>query len=104
VTKLRELFDKNRARWANWPCMKRAPPRRRELGACQPGARSWDDYLQVSRKSPGKDYGTRDTFGMTHKRIAVHEPVGVVGAITPWNVPLYVNIGKVVAALLPAAP
>jgi len=25
---------------------------------------------------------------------------GVVGAITPWNVPLYVNIGKVIAALL----
>jgi len=24
----------------------------------------------------------------------------VVGAITPWNVPLYVNVGKVVAALL----
>jgi hypothetical protein len=30
----------------------------------------------------------------------VREPVGVVAAITPWNVPLYVNIGKVVAALL----
>jgi aldehyde dehydrogenase (NAD+) len=30
----------------------------------------------------------------------VYEAVGVVGAITPWNVPLYVNVGKVVAALL----
>jgi aldehyde dehydrogenase (NAD+) len=26
--------------------------------------------------------------------------VGVVAAITPWNVPFYVNVGKVVAALL----
>ena len=26
--------------------------------------------------------------------------LGVVGAITPWNVPLYVNIGKVVCGLL----
>src|SRR5690606_6206468 len=33
-------------------------------------------------------------------RLVLHEAVGVVGAITPWNVPLYVNIGKVVAALL----
>jgi aldehyde dehydrogenase (NAD+) len=30
----------------------------------------------------------------------VREAVGVVAAITPWNVPLYVNVGKVAAALL----
>jgi aldehyde dehydrogenase (NAD+) len=35
----------------------------------------------------------------SHRKI-VHEPIGVVGAITPWNVPLYVNVGKVVSALL----
>src|SRR3546814_6856826 len=27
-------------------------------------------------------------------------PICVVGAITPWIVPLYINVGKVVAALL----
>jgi aldehyde dehydrogenase (NAD+) len=33
-------------------------------------------------------------------RLVVHEAAGVVGAITPWNVPLYMNIVKVVSALL----
>ncbi|MET0270773.1 MAG: aldehyde dehydrogenase family protein, partial [Sphingomonas sp.] len=45
-------------------------------------------------------YGEKEAFGSVHKRVGVRESVGVVGAITPWNVPLYVNIGKVVAALL----
>ena len=35
----------------------------------------------------------------SHRQI-VYEAIGVVGAITPWNVPLYVNVGKVVSALL----
>ena len=47
-----------------------------------------------------KDYGTRAAYGFDSHRKAVYEPIGVVAAITPWNVPLYVNVGKVVAALL----
>ncbi len=47
-----------------------------------------------------EDRGLRTTYGFDSHRTIVHEPLGVVGAITPWNVPLYVNIGKVVAALL----
>jgi aldehyde dehydrogenase (NAD+) len=47
-----------------------------------------------------EDRGIRRDYGFDSKRIVVHEPLGVVGAITPWNVPLYVNIGKVVAGLL----
>ena len=61
----------------------------------------WDDYLRIfDRVTWEKDYGVREAFGSMHQRTAVYEPVGVVAAITPWNVPLYVNIGKVVAALL----
>jgi len=47
-----------------------------------------------------EDRGTRNEYGFDTKRLVVHEAVGVVAAITPWNVPLYVNIGKVVPALL----
>jgi len=46
------------------------------------------------------DRGRKRQYGFDTDRIVVHESVGVVGAITPWNVPLYVNLGKVVAALL----
>ncbi len=47
-----------------------------------------------------RDYGRRTSFGYASDRKAVYEAIGVVAAITPWNVPLYVNIGKVVSALL----
>jgi aldehyde dehydrogenase (NAD+) len=47
-----------------------------------------------------EDRGRRAEHGAVSDRIVRHEPLGVVGAITPWNVPLYVNIGKVIAALL----
>ncbi len=47
-----------------------------------------------------EDRGRReDSIGVSD-RLVLHEPLGVVGAITPWNVPLYVNVGKVIAALL----
>jgi len=46
-----------------------------------------------------EDRGVRNT-GFDTRRLVTHEAVGVVAAITPWNVPLYVNVGKVVAALL----
>ncbi|MCB1689961.1 MAG: aldehyde dehydrogenase family protein [Halioglobus sp.] len=47
-----------------------------------------------------EDRGRRTEYDVVSERTVVHEPLGVVGAITPWNVPLYVNIGKVIAALL----
>jgi len=47
-----------------------------------------------------EDRGRRDDHGLVSDRVVVYESLGVVAAITPWNVPLYVNIGKVIAALL----
>lgn len=38
-------------------------------------------------------------LGQQHGRIARREAAGVVGAITPWNVPLYLNIAKIGPAL-----
>ncbi|MPZ25855.1 MAG: aldehyde dehydrogenase family protein [Micromonosporaceae bacterium] len=36
--------------------------------------------------------------------LVVHEPVGVVGAITPWNYPLFQTVVKVAAALAAGCP
>ena len=47
-----------------------------------------------------EDRGVQNAYGFDTRRLVTHEAMGVVGAITPWNVPLYVNVGKVVAALL----
>jgi aldehyde dehydrogenase (NAD+) len=38
-------------------------------------------------------------LGRPQRRLLRREPVGVVGAITPWNVPLYLNIAKIGPAL-----
>jgi aldehyde dehydrogenase (NAD+) len=41
----------------------------------------------------------RPVFGQPQRRLVVHEPVGVVGAITPWNFPLNLNLAKLGPAL-----
>ena len=48
-----------------------------------------------------EDFGSADMFntGMMSHRWTEREAVGVVGAITPWNVPTMVNLAKVGPAL-----
>ncbi|MET0251773.1 MAG: aldehyde dehydrogenase family protein [Novosphingobium sp.] len=103
VKKLRELFQENYQRLADLAVHEAGAA----LGAVgrahvDMALMGWDDYLQVFPQVKWeKDYGTRDYGpGGKHERMAVYEPIGVVAAITPWNVPFYVNVGKVVAALL----
>ena len=55
-----------------------------------------------SRFSPGIKWeedavGTRTADGFDTDRVVVREAIGVVGAITPWNVPFYINFAKVVS-------
>lgn len=46
------------------------------------------------------DTGTHPTqLGPSRRKIA-WEPAGVVGAITPWNVPFYLNIAETIPALM----
>jgi aldehyde dehydrogenase (NAD+) len=47
-----------------------------------------------------EDRGSAEAYGRKSDRIVVHEAVGVAAAITPWNVPLYVNLAKVISGLL----
>lgn len=102
VKKLRALFEDNRSRLSDLA--------RHEAGAAlgavgrahvDMALDGWDDYVRLFPEVKWeRDYGTRPAYGFESHRIAVHEPIGVVAAITPWNVPFYVNVGKVVAALL----
>lgn len=47
-----------------------------------------------------KPMGERVLWGVNSTRIVVKEAAGVVGVITPWNVPFYITVGKVIPALL----
>ena len=102
VQKLYDLFDANRGRLSDLA--------RHEAGAAlgavgrahvDMAMDGWLDYLRVFPQVKWeREYEPRTSNGLVTQRKAVYEPVGVVAAITPWNVPLYVNVGKVVAALL----
>jgi aldehyde dehydrogenase (NAD+) len=102
VEKLYDLFDANRprlsdlARYAAGAAI--GAVSRAHVDMAMDG---WRDYIRIFPQVEWeKDYGVRSAFGFESHRVAVYEPIGVVAAITPWNVPLYVNVGKVVAALL----
>jgi aldehyde dehydrogenase (NAD+) len=45
------------------------------------------------------DLGVAAPLGITTRRTVVREPVGVVGAITPWNFPHQINFAKLGPAL-----
>src|SRR3546814_18445420 len=66
------------------------------------GALSGADGLisEFQRMKWQEDRGVKNENGYDNQRYVLREAAGVVGAITPWNVPLYINVGKVVAALL----
>ncbi|RAY16283.1 aldehyde dehydrogenase [Actinomadura craniellae] len=46
-----------------------------------------------------EDLGPARPYGIASHRSTVREPVGVVGAITPWNFPMQINLAKLVPAL-----
>lgn len=56
-----------------------------------------DAFAKVSWQ---EDRGKRGPEGRISHRTLMREAAGVVGAITPFNVPFYVNIEKTVSALL----
>ncbi len=80
-----------------------------ECGACVSltGYMHIDDPIEMMRywadKAESYPYETRMSdipfLGAQQGRILRREATGVVGAITPWNVPVYLNIAKIGPAL-----
>ncbi len=46
-----------------------------------------------------RDIGINEIMGGSNRRLVEKEAIGVVGAITPWNVPLQINLAKCIPAL-----
>ncbi|MFT4614841.1 MAG: aldehyde dehydrogenase (NAD+) [Bacteroidia bacterium] len=46
-----------------------------------------------------RDIGEMELMGSTSKRLVEKEAIGVVACVTPWNVPLQINLAKCVPAL-----
>ncbi len=60
---------------------------------------AWDIGVAASfeweRELPVSEF-----FGIKSRKVVLHEPVGVVAAITPWNFPFMLNLSKIVPALM----
>jgi aldehyde dehydrogenase (NAD+) len=56
--------------------------------------------LKIAREyQRDQDIGVSQMMGVSSRRLVWREPVGVVAAITPWNVPLQINLAKILPAL-----
>ncbi len=58
----------------------------------------WDIEC-IDRVEWEHDLPVHEFFGMRSARRVLREPIGVVGAITPWNFPFMLNLSKIVPAL-----
>ena len=58
----------------------------------------WEIEL-IDRYDWESELPVHEFMGMTSSRKVVREPIGVVGAITPWNFPFMLNLSKIVPAL-----
>ena len=45
------------------------------------------------------DLGVAEPYGIRSRRLLRREPIGVVGALTPWNFPMQINLAKIGPAL-----
>lgn len=77
------------------------------LGICGQGGPQCDvpigfiDYtLESLPRFPwSRDIGVAEMMGMKSRRLVEKEAIGVVACITPWNVPLQINLAKCIPAL-----
>jgi aldehyde dehydrogenase (NAD+) len=58
----------------------------------------WDLEL-IDKYDWEYELGEHEFFGMKSNRLVVKEPIGVCGAITPWNFPFMLNLSKIAPAL-----
>ena len=62
---------------------------------------SFTEYVLETLKTYNfeRELPVANTMGVPSKRLVWKEAAGVVGAITPWNVPLQINLAKIFPAL-----
>jgi aldehyde dehydrogenase (NAD+) len=102
LEKLRDLFVANRERLVRLVVDEAgSTPFFARMAQVEMALEGYRDLIDVSRKLVWEeDRGQRGPHGRVTRRIVLREAAGVVGAITPFNVPFYVIVEKVVSAIL----
>ena len=102
VRKLADAMKADRERFAQLAIHELGSPMGAVYSAQVDGPLSFFDRMfdMFDRIEWEKDMGEGTIWGVRSNRVLVKEAAGVVGAIVPWNVPLYITVGKVIPALL----
>lgn len=98
ILKIADEIEKNAAQFAKIDCLDCGKPLREAEGDISDAIHCFRYYAGALKMPYGGVYDVNAGFGKMHS-YTVHEPVGVVAQITPWNYPLLMSVWKLAPAL-----
>lgn len=98
LLKIADLMERDAAKLAELDCLDCGKPLREAEGDISDAIHCFLYYAGALKMPYGGGYDVNSGFGKMHS-YTVHEPVGVVAQITPWNYPLLMSCWKLAPAL-----
>ena len=98
ILKIADLMERDAAMLAELDCLDCGKPLREAEGEISDAIHCFRYYAGALKMPYGGGYDVNSGFGRMHS-YTVHEPVGVVAQITPWNYPLLMSCWKLAPAL-----
>ncbi len=98
LLKIASLMEEQAADLARTDCLDSGKPLREAEGDVSDAIHCFRYYAGALKMPYGGVYDVNAGFGKMHS-YTVHEPVGVVAQITPWNYPLLMSVWKLAPAL-----
>lgn len=98
LLKIADLMERDAAKLAELDCLDCGKPLREAEGDISDAIHCFRYYAGALKMPYGGSYDVNSGFGKMHS-YTVHEPVGVVAQITPWNYPLLMSCWKLAPAL-----
>lgn len=98
LLKIADLMERDAAKLAELDCLDCGKPLREAEGDISDAIHCFRYYAGALKMPYGGGYDVNAGFGKMHS-YTVHEPVGVVAQITPWNYPLLMSCWKLAPAL-----
>lgn len=98
ILKIADLMEQNASELARLDSLDCGKPLREAEGDVSDAIHCFRYYAGALKMPYGGGYDVNSGFGKMHS-YTVHEPVGVVAQITPWNYPLLMSSWKLAPAL-----
>lgn len=98
ILKIASLMERDQKLFAELDCLDSGKPLREAEGDVNDAIHCFKYYAGALKMPYGGVYDVNAGFGKMHS-YTVHEPVGVVAQITPWNYPLLMSTWKLAPAL-----